>query len=53
MAPMGGEDDGSTLRADTMVSSSTPKVIWREARTWVIDGQIVTASLYKEGQRVR
>jgi len=48
-----GEDDGSTLKADTRVMVSAPKNILREYRLWVVDGRVVTASLYCTGGRVR
>ncbi len=48
-----GEEDGSTLRGDTTVLVTTPKNILREYRLWVVDGRVVTASLYKIGDRVR
>lgn len=46
-----GEDDGAGLRADTRVMVSSPKVISREYRLWVVDGRVVTASLYRQGGR--
>jgi len=48
-----GADNGGTLCGDTMVMVCSKKVIYREYRLWVIDGKVVTASLYKEGSRVR
>ena len=47
-----GEDDGSGLRAGTEVMFCAEKVIRREYRLWVVDEDIVTASLYKQGDRV-
>lgn len=48
-----GADNGGTLDGDTLVQVCSKKVIYREYRLWVIKGQVVTASLYKEGTRVR
>jgi ATP-grasp domain, R2K clade family 3 len=47
------EDDGSNMKPDVLVVVSTPKLIRREYRLWVVDGEIVTASLYKIGDRVQ
>jgi hypothetical protein len=47
-----GEDDGSTLRAETRVLVSDPKKIMREYRLWVVDREVITASQYKLGDRV-
>lgn len=30
-----------------MVQVSTPKVIWKEARVWIVDGKVVTSSYYR------
>ena len=43
------EDTGSTLTKDTEVIVASPKAIQTEYRTWVIDGNVATASLYKRG----
>ncbi|WP_421982513.1 ATP-grasp domain-containing protein [Roseibium sp.] len=43
--------DGS-LRHDTLLMLTKPARILREWRIWVVDGRVVTWSLYKEGQRV-
>lgn len=48
-----GSDNGGTLDGDTMVQVCSKKVIYREYRLWVVQGKIVTASLYKEGGRAR
>jgi hypothetical protein len=45
-------EDGSTLTSDTEVQVATPVVIHAEYRYWVVDGVIVTRSLYKRGSRV-
>lgn len=47
------EDNYSTITEETMVMVSPLVNIYREYRLWVVDGKIVTASLYKEGTRVR
>lgn len=41
-----------SLRHDTLLIFARPVRILREWRFWVIDGRIVTYSLYKEGSRV-
>lgn len=48
----GGYDYGNSLTPDTLVQLSVPKKIYAEYRYWIIDGKIVTRSLYKRGQRV-
>ena len=48
-----GADNGGFLDGDTLVQVCAKKVIYREYRLWVVDGKIVTASLYKEGRTVR
>lgn len=48
-----GADNGGTLTGETLVMVSPVKTIYREYRLWVVDSRIVTASLYKEGSRVR
>ena len=40
------------LKSDTAVQVCQPKTIHAEYRFWVVDGQIVTRSLYKRGTRV-
>jgi hypothetical protein len=47
-----GEDYGDSLTADTMIQICEPKKIYAEYRCWVIDGRIVTVSMYKFGDRV-
>ena len=42
----------TTLDADTMVSYAPIKRIYREARFFVVDGEIATQSTYKIGSRV-
>lgn len=48
-----GTEEYATLRGDTQVMVATHRTIYREYRTWVVGGKVVTASLYKEGTRVR
>jgi hypothetical protein len=45
-------DFGNSLTSDTLVQVSTPKEIYAEYRFWIVDGRIVTASLYKRGDKV-
>jgi len=45
------EDDNSQLDGDTLVMVSDPVRIFSETRTWVIKGEVVTASEYKRGNR--
>jgi len=47
-----GEDDGTGLRGETLVMYSEPKSILSEYRMWIVDGKVVTSSLYKRGGRV-
>ena len=42
-----GEDDGTGLRSETEILWCAPKQIDAEYRLWVIDGKVVTASLYR------
>jgi len=46
------EDYGNSLTKDTLVQVCEPKVIYGEYRFWIVHGQIVTASMYKRGNRV-
>lgn len=41
-----------SLRHDTQLMLSRPARILKEWRLWVVDGKVVTYSLYKEGARV-
>lgn len=45
-------DYGNSLTAETLVQVSTLKKIYEEYRYWIVDGKIVTKSLYKRGDRV-
>jgi hypothetical protein len=46
------EDHGTSLTEDTLIQLCQPKVIFAEYRFWVVNGKIVTQSLYKRGDRV-
>lgn len=41
-----------SLRHDTMLMLTEPAHIAKEWRIWIVDGNVVTYSLYKEGDRV-
>lgn len=41
-----------SLRHDTKIMLTEPVKIFKEWRLWVVDGKVVTWSLYKEGSRV-
>lgn len=45
-------DYGNSLSKDTLVQVTLPKVIYAEYRFWIVMGKIVTASLYKRGDKV-
>ena len=47
-----GYDYGNSLRPETLVQICEPKEIYSEYRYWIINGKIVTRSLYKRGARV-
>jgi hypothetical protein len=42
----------TSLDANTMVLFATPQIIMQEIRFFVVDGRIITGSLYKRGNRV-
>ncbi len=42
----------TSLKPDTLVSCAPPKTIYREYRFFVVDGKLVTQSLYKSGTRI-
>jgi hypothetical protein len=46
------QDDGSSLRGDTLVQFSSAKKIYSEYRLFVIGGKVITASKYKQGHTV-
>jgi hypothetical protein len=45
-------DYGNSLTPDTMIQIAPLKKIYTEYRCWVVNGRIVTCSLYKRGNRV-
>jgi hypothetical protein len=45
-------DYGNSLKPETLVQVSKPKEIYSEYRFWIVNGKIVTASLYKRGSRI-
>lgn len=47
-----GENETISLRRDSEVMVCAEKDILREYRLWIVDGEIVTASLYKRDGRV-
>lgn len=47
-----GYDWGNSLNPNTLIQICKPKVIYAEYRYWIVDGEIVTKSLYKRGDRV-
>ena len=47
-----GEIPDGSLRHDTLLMLTRPVRILREWRLWIVDGRIVTYSLYKDGSRV-
>ena len=47
-----GMDFGDGLLPSTLIQVATPKKIYAEYRCWVVDGDIVTMSLYKRGDTV-
>lgn len=46
------EDYGNSLTGDTKIQICMPKKIYAEYRFWIVDGQVITSSLYKRGDRV-
>lgn len=47
-----GENQSNGLDANTLIQVSSNKKIFAEYRYWVVNGEIVTKSLYKQGNRV-
>ena len=47
-----GDSTLTTLTADDLVVTARPKQIHAEYRFYVVDGQVVTGSMYKRGDRV-
>lgn len=46
------EDCGNSLTGETLIQVCKPKKIYAEYRFWIVDGQVITSSLYKRGNRV-
>uniref|UniRef100_UPI000D39D591 ATP-grasp domain-containing protein n=1 Tax=unclassified Variovorax TaxID=663243 RepID=UPI000D39D591 len=47
-----GHDHGTALSGDTLVQICRPKTLYGEYRFWVVNGEIVTRSMYKRGDKV-
>ena len=47
-----GENQSNGLDANTLIQVSSNKKIFAEYRYWIVNGEIVTKSLYKQGNRV-
>lgn len=45
-------EDGATVMGATRVLVAPAQTIYREARFWIVDGKVVTGSIYKLGTRV-
>ena len=45
-------DYGNSLSKDTLIQVVKPKKIYAEYRFWIVDQKVVTASLYKRGNKV-
>jgi hypothetical protein len=52
MALESDEIPNGSLRYDTLMMLTPPVRIFKEWRIWIVDGIVVTYSLYKEGMRV-
>lgn len=46
------EDYGTSLTKNTMIQVCRPKKIYAEYRFWIVNGNVVTQSMYKRGDRV-
>lgn len=46
------EDYGNSLTGETAIQICEPKKIYAEYRFWIVDGYVVTSSLYKRGCQV-
>ena len=46
------ENLGTSLTGRTMVQVSSPKAIQQEVRCWIVEGRVITSSIYRIGQRV-
>ena len=47
-----GHDHGTSLSGETLVQICHPKTIHGEYRFWIVNGRIVTRSMYKRGDQV-
>jgi hypothetical protein len=47
-----GESTYTTLTGDDLIVMASPKTLYAEYRFYVVDGRVVTGSLYKRGDRV-
>jgi hypothetical protein len=45
------DEDSRQMSGDTLVMVSDPVQIYSETRTWVVKGEVVTASEYKRGNK--
>ena len=45
-------DYGNSLTGDTLIQVTQPKTIYVEIRFWVVKGEIISASIYKRGDKV-
>ena len=48
-----GDDNNGPLSSSTLVQVVPPRPIYQEVRYWIVDGTIVTRSIYKTGESVR
>jgi hypothetical protein len=46
-------DSKSIIKLDTQIQISSPKLIYKEARVWIIDGKIVTQSYYRFNSNIQ
>jgi hypothetical protein len=47
-----GESTYTTLTGNDLIVMASPKTLYAEYRFYVVDGQVITGSLYKRGDRV-
>lgn len=47
------DDYGTSLTGETLVQICEPKIIFAEYRYWIVDGKIITRSMYKRGDKVQ
>jgi hypothetical protein len=46
------DESGDSLSGETLVQICRPKVIYGEYRFWIVNGEIVTKSVYKHGDTI-